>query len=145
MASDTRQKLSLGHQFRSREARDHFKAFLETAERGEIAVVLRDSHLVLLRRDVLESVIAASAPLVVKSAVTDDQFAFWLDGVPVHAVGADLDEAEAEFLDALVDYAELWFDELQLAPNHAPNRNLALRVAMYAGDRDELRRVVFGD
>ena len=65
--------------------------------------------------------------------------------VPVHAIGNGLDEAEDEFLDALVDYAELWLSELRHAPNHRSNAPLVQRIVMYAGDRDELRRVVFGD
>jgi len=77
--------------------------------------------------------------------VTDGQIAFWLRDVPVHAVGADLEEAEVRFLDALVDYADLWFHELRYAANHAQHQHLALRVAMYAGNREELRRVVFGE
>jgi hypothetical protein len=60
-------------------------------------------------------------------------------------VGRDLDEATETFLDALVDYAEMWFSELRRAPNHAGNRHLALRIAIFAGDRHELARVVFGD
>jgi hypothetical protein len=65
--------------------------------------------------------------------------------VPVHAVGADIDQAEEEFLDALIDYADLWMKELRHAPNHAKNEILVTRIAMFAGDREELRQVVFSE
>lgn len=135
----------LGHQFKSREARDNIKAVLDTAEHGGIAVICRDAPVVVLSRDALDEALGRLAPLDVRSGVTDGQVAFWLDDAPVHAVGASLDDAEDEFLDALVDYVELWFEDLHRAPNHAQHKALALRVAMFAGDRDELRRVVFGD
>jgi len=139
-------KFELGHQFRAREARDQFKDVLDEAEQGGVAVVRRrDKPVVLLLREQVDRLVEAKAPLDVMSAVTDGQIAFWLRDVPVHAVGADLEEAEVRFLDALVDYADLWFHELRYAANHAQHQHLALRVAMYAGNREELRRVVFGE
>jgi hypothetical protein len=144
-AVDTSARFLLGHELKSREARDHFRQVLDAAEHGGVPVVRREIPVVVVRRDILDSVLAEVAPLDVKSAVTHGQFAFWLDNPPVHAVGDDLDRAEDEFLDALVDYAELWIDELQHVPNHVSNRDVVLRIAMFAGARDELRRVVFGD
>lgn len=145
MRTSAARKFEFGHQFKAREARDQLKDVLDEAERGGVAVVRREKPVVLVLRDDVDQLVASKAPLDVESAVTDGQFAFWLEDVPVHAVGADLDDAEEQFLDALVDYADLWYQELRYAPNHARNQCLALRVAMYAGDREELRRVVFGD
>lgn len=87
---------------------------------------------------------SAWAPIEVVSSATDDQVAFWLADGLVHAVGDDLEEATEAFLDALVDYSQCWFDDLQDAPNHAHNLALVRRVAFHSGDRGELRRVVFG-
>lgn len=145
MSARAAAKFEFGHQFKAREARDQLKDVLDEAERGGVAVVRREKPVVLVLRDEVDRLVASRAPFEVKGAVTGGQFAFWLEDVPVHAVGADLDDAEEQFLDALVDYADLWYQELRYAPNHAGNQWLALRVAMYAGDREELRRVVFGD
>jgi hypothetical protein len=135
----------LGHQFKSREARDHFSGLLDEAEKGGVAVVRRDLPFVVVRRDLYDDVLAGRAPFDVRSSVHGSQVSFWLDSVPIHAIGNGLDEAEDEFLGALIDYAELWLSELRHAPNHRTNAPLVQRIVMYAGDRDELRRVVFGD
>lgn len=135
----------LGRRYRSREASDHFRELLDAAEAGATAVVLRSRPLAVVDAAVLEDLLADQAPIDVVSSVTGDQVAFWLADGLVHAVGHDLDEATEAFLDALVDYARCWFDDLRDASNHAHNRLLALRVALHCGDRDELRRVVFGD
>ena len=135
----------LGHQFKSREARDHFSGLLDEAEKGGVAVVRRGLPFVVVRRDHCDDVLAGWAPFDVRSSVHGSQVSFWLDGVPVHAVGSGLGEAEEEFLDALIDCAELWLSELRHAPNHRSNAPLVQRIVMYAGDRDELLRVVFAD
>lgn len=92
--------------------------------------MLRSRPLAVVDAAVLEDLLAERAPIEVVSSVTGDQVAFWLADGLVHA---------------LVDYVQCWFDDLRDAPNHAHNRLLALRVALHCGDRDELRRVVFGD
>lgn len=43
----------------------------------------------------------------------------FLPGTPVAADGADLDEASADFVAALREYAEDWIERLRFAPNHA--------------------------
>lgn len=136
---------AIGHEYKARDARDHFKDLLDAAESGGVAVINRDIPVVMVRRDSFDRLVALRAPLDVKAAVSDNQFAFWLEGVPVHAAASDLDAAEDEFLNALIDYADAWFETLRHAPNHAKNGDLALRVASLAGDREELRHAVFGD
>lgn len=135
----------LGHPYRAREARDHFKDVLDAAERGDVAVVVRDAPMVVLRRDVYDSLLKSAARFRVRSSVREGQVSFWMDDVPVHATGATLDEAEGAFLDALIDYADLWQKELRHAPNHKQNADLVRRITIYAGDRDQLSRVVFDD
>lgn len=88
---------------------------------------------------------AAQSPFDVKVSVTGHQTSMWIDGVPVHGVGDSYEEAEDDFLDALVSYAEEWVEELRYAPNHRANAPLVERVLMFAGDREELRRVVFDE
>ncbi len=143
--ADPRASFALTHQFKAREARDHFKELMDRAESGGVAVLRRNSTMVLVERDVLDAALAVQHPFDVNVSFSDGQTSMWIDGVPVHGVGDSYDEAEEDFLDALVDYAEAWVSELRLAPNHKANAGLVERVLMFAGERDELRRVVFGE
>lgn len=79
----------------------------------------------------------------VVSSVTPKQVSFWSKELPVHGVGESVEAAEEDFLDAVVDYADAWFEELRYAPNHRAFGNLVRRVMSYEGDRDGLRRAVF--
>jgi len=136
----------VGRQLRSREARDNFSGLLDEAAHGGVPVVLRDDQsFVLVTRDAYDDALAARAPFDVRSSVHNGQFSLWLDDIPVHAVGSSLDEAEAELLDALIDYADLWLSELRHAPNHRQHEPLVHRVAAFAADRDALHRIVLGD
>lgn len=137
--------LELGQRYKSRSARDHLKQVLDAAEMGSTAVITRDRPVAAVDAAVLEELLSTRAPFNVLSSVTDDQIAFWLEDGLVHATGATFDEAAAAFLDALVEYAEDWFDGLGSAPNHAHNRLLALRVSLHAGDREAFEVAVFGD
>lgn len=136
---------ALTHQFKAREARDHFKELMDRAENGGVAVLRRKSTMVLVDRDLLDAALAAQHPFDVNVSFTGGQTAMWIDGLPIHGVGDSYDSAEDDFLDALVEYAEDWISELRFAPNHRGNSGLVERVLMYAGKRDELRRMVFGD
>lgn len=145
LRADPRASFALAHQFKAREARDHFKELMDRAESGGVAVLRRNSTMVLVERAVLDSALAAKHPFDVKVSFSDGQTSMWIEGVPVHGVGESYDAAEEDFLDALVDYSEAWVSELRFAPNHKANAGLVERVLMFAGDRDELRGVVFGE
>lgn len=133
------------HQFGAREARDNLKLLLDRAEGGAVAVVRRNAPVVVASRDVFDAALAPQAPFNVNVSVTTTQVSMWIDGLPTHAVGSTLDEAEDEFLDALVEYAEDWLEELRFAPNHKQHAGLVQRILMYAEEREEFRRVVFDD
>lgn len=138
-------KFETGHQFKAREARDNLRDVLDAAEAGDAVVIRRRVPVVLLRRELTDKALAADYPLDPQVSLGDDHVAIWIDGLPVHAEEATYDEAEEALLDALVDYAELWSVELRHAPNHAGSAGYVRRVVMYAGDREELRRIVFDD
>ena len=108
-------------------------------------VITRDRPVAAIDARALEELLAIRAPFDVLSSVTNDQVALWLSDGSAYAVGPDLATATVGFLDALVDYAQSWFDDLREAPNHAQNRWLAMRIALHAGDREELEHAVFGD
>jgi len=138
-------EIPVGMRYKSRSARDHIKDVLDAAEAGGTAIITRDRPVAAVDAGVLAELLAEQAPFDVVSSVTEDQVAFWLADGLVHGVGSNLAEATDDFLDALVDYAQSWFEDLRNAPNHAHNRLLVLRVALHAGDREELERVVFDD
>jgi hypothetical protein len=136
---------SMGRRYKSRSARDNFSELLTAAEAGVPSVITRDRPVATIDAQLLEELLATRAPFDVLSSVTDDQVAFWLADGSAHAVGPDLVSATEDFLDALIDYAQRWYEDLQKAPNHVQNRWLALRIALHAGDRKELEHAVFGD
>ena len=136
---------SIGQRYKSRSARDNFSELISAAEAGVPSVITRDHPVATIDARMLEELLATRAPFDVLSSVTDDQVAFWLADGSAHAVGPDLGSATEGFLDALIDYAQSWFDDLRDAPNHAQNRWLALRIALHAGEREELENTVFGD
>ena len=94
------------------------------AESAVVSVVRRTSPVVVAPREVIARALAALYPFDVQVSVGESQVSMWLDQAPVHGVGATYEEAEKEFLDALLDYAELWVDELKSAPNHRGNEGL---------------------
>ena len=141
-----RAKSILGRQYKIAAARANFSAVMAAAERGEFPVVRRaDVPVVLIRRDDLDATLESAAPFEPVTSIHNGQVSIWLEAVPVHGNGANYADAEDDFLDALIDYAELWYAELRYAPNHKQNGELVRRIAMYAERRDELREVVFAE
>lgn len=134
----------VGHQFKAREARDHFRELLDIAENGGVAVLRRKATMAIVRREVLDQALAAQYPFDVKVSFDSGQTSMWVEGVPVHGVGDSYDAAQEDFLAALVDYAQAWVERLRFAPNHAAHAGLVARVLLFAGDTDELRCAVFG-
>jgi hypothetical protein len=138
-------EIPLGIHYKSRAARDHIKDVLDAAEAGGTAIITRDRPVAAVDAEVLAELLAAQAPFNILSSTTEDEVAFWLADGLVHGVGHDIVQATDDFLDALIDYAKSWFEDLRGAPNHAHNKLLVLRIALHSGDRNELERAVFGD
>lgn len=135
----------LTHQFGAREARDHWREILDRAEGGVVTVVRRTSPVVIVPRQQMQAALRHLQPIDVQVSVGADHVAMWLNGIPVHGEGPTYGDAECDFLDALVEYAEDWVQELRHAPNHRGNAALVTQVLMFADDRDELRELVFGE
>lgn len=112
----------------STDVRRNWRACLDRAEerlpvsftRGETSFSVVSSTFLrdLLRRSI-------PAPVVVAE---DDGWSVFLDGHPVAADGADLDEALDDFVVALVDYADAWIERLHSVSNHQDAAPLALLV-----------------
>ncbi|CRK55774.1 hypothetical protein [Alloactinosynnema sp. L-07] len=66
----------------------------------------------------------------------------FVPGLPVAADGASLDEAIAEMVDALREYAEDWQRHLLDAPNHRDNWGLVQLISFC--DDEQLREWLVG-
>jgi predicted RNase H-like HicB family nuclease len=63
-------------------------------------------------------------------------------GLPIAADGATFDEAVAETVDALRDYADDWQERLLDSPNHRDNWGLVQLVSL--SDDEQLRDWIVG-
>ncbi|RZT14714.1 prevent-host-death family protein [Kribbella sp. VKM Ac-2569] len=124
--------MSSGIEYRSaREAREHFKEILDAADDGRPATVTRDSRRVAaVDADRLVHFLTRVRPAGAEVVAENDSWSLFIPGLPVAADGVTLDDAVAEMIDALRDYAEEWVDHLRLAPNHAENWGLVQIVAL---------------
>ncbi|MHB8318890.1 MAG: prevent-host-death protein [Acidimicrobiales bacterium] len=136
---------ALLHEFKAREAREHWKDILDLAESGAVAVVCRNSPVAVVDRQVLDDALARSHPFDVQVSIGKGRVSMWIDGLSVHGDGATLAEAEEDFLDALLDYAQAWVDELHVAPNHRDHGGLVRRVLLSGGNRELLRKAIFDE
>lgn len=149
---DTRSKTAgispIGIRFKSREARDQWGFMLNVAEEGLLPIVQHErighrEPVVLVRRDVLKKALKGVERKPILSSVHEGSVSLWIDGVPVHAIGRTLDEAEEAFVEALLDYTELWMAELKHAPNHQQNWAWVQLAMLFASEPELLRSELF--
>lgn len=100
-------------------ARAHLEDLLDAAAQGRVATVSRESGRIALvdaarLRDALAALTRSHARMVLE----EGEWAAFLPGLPVHAVGTSVDEVVGELADALREYAEDWHHHLRTAPNH---------------------------
>jgi predicted RNase H-like HicB family nuclease len=125
------------------DARAHLKALLDAAERGRVATVRRDSARTAVvdverLRHYLASVTPAHAQVVSEAG----GWSVFIPGLPVAADGATFDEAVAEMVGALREYAEDWQDHLLDTPNHRENWGLVQLISL--SDDEQLRDWLVG-
>ncbi|SFT03374.1 prevent-host-death protein [Saccharopolyspora flava] len=118
------------------DARVHLKDLLDAAERGQVATVRRDSATTAVvdverLRHFLTSLVPSRAQVVPEA----DGWSVFIPGLPVAADGATFDEAIAEMVDALREYAEDWQERLLDAPNHRENWGLVQLIALSDDER----------
>jgi predicted RNase H-like HicB family nuclease len=118
------------------DARAHFKDLLDAAERGRVATVRRDAGRTAVvdverLRGVLTVLIAPRAQVVAEAG----GWSVFIPGLPVAADGATFDEAIAEMIDALREYAEDWQERLLDAPNHRDNWGLVQLISLSSDDQ----------
>ncbi len=114
------------------EARNSISAIYDRASLGGVSVISRGSRrsMAAVPVDRLAQALALIAPLAAQVSFSEHGVAAWLPSLPVHAQGADLNEAVARLADALLDYADLWESELSGAPNHRDNWALVARARL---------------
>lgn len=120
------------------DARAHLKDLLDAAEKGRVATVRRESATTAVvdverLRHFLTSLIPSRAEVVSEAG----GWSVFISGLPVAADGATFDEAVAEMIDALRDYADDWQERLLDSPNHRENWGLVQLVSL---SDDELLR-----
>jgi hypothetical protein len=112
------------------EARDNFKQLLDAAESGRPAIVRRDGRAtVFVSAERLQYFLAKISS---HATVVHDAGSWWvfIQGLPVSADGASLDEALDDMVLALREYADDWQDRLSAAPNHAENWGIVQLVSL---------------
>jgi predicted RNase H-like HicB family nuclease len=119
-------------------ARSNFKDLLDAAEQGRVATVRRESATSVVvdanrMRYFLASVIPSRAQVVPEAG----GWSVFIPGLPVAADAESFDEAIADMVLALREYAEDWQDHLRDAPNHRENWGLVQLIAL--SDDEQLR------
>ena len=114
------------------DTRNRLKEVLDTADRGvPVGVERHGRRVVMMDMALLHELLADSPRLRRPEAVAEaGGWSVFLPGTPIAADGTDLDEAAAEFVAALREYAEDWIDRLRFAPNHAQHWPLVHFVSL---------------
>jgi hypothetical protein len=105
--------------------------------RGKRAAVLVDA-------EEQAQVLARAFPFSPEVFFHDDSVAVWLPELAVFGQGETLDEAKEDLVDAVLDYADSWYDEnLRAAPMHAARAGWLQRIRLAGPDR--VPQVLFND
>ncbi|MGH3259193.1 MAG: prevent-host-death protein [Streptosporangiaceae bacterium] len=126
------------HYDSSSAARANFKDLLDAAGKGQVATVRRDSGTAaVLDASRLRHFLAAVVPSRAKVVAEAGGWSVFIPGLPLAADGDTLDEAIADMVEVLREYAQDWQDRLLNAPNHRDNWGLVQLVELSTDD--ELR------
>ncbi|PSL00711.1 antitoxin of RelE/RelB toxin-antitoxin system [Murinocardiopsis flavida] len=126
------------------DARAHLKALLDAAERGRVATVRRESATTaIVDSERLRHYLAAVTPSQAQVVPEAGGWSVFIPGLPVAADAGTFDEAVAEMVDALREYADDWQDHLLDAPNHRGNWGLVQLISL--SDDGQLRDWVVGE
>jgi predicted RNase H-like HicB family nuclease len=101
------------------DARAHLKDLLDAAERGRPATVRReDRRSALVDAERLRPFLAAVFPSDAQVVPEAGGWSAFLPGAPIAADGDTFEDAIAELVGALREYAEDWVDHLAEQANH---------------------------
>jgi predicted RNase H-like HicB family nuclease len=135
--------MSIIHYDSYTEARAHLKDLLDAAERGRVATVRRDNaRTAVVDVDRLRSSLASLSTPRTQVVAEAGGWSAFIPGLPIAADGATFDEAIAEMIQALREYADDWQERLLDAPNHRHNWALVQMICL--SDDDQLREWLVG-
>lgn len=125
------------------DARTHLKNLLDAAERGRVATVRREAgRTALVGVERLRQLLASLVPSRAQVVGEAGGWSVFIPGVPVAADGETFDDAIAEMIDALREYAADWQQRLLDAPNHRDQWGLVQLIEL--SDDDQLRDWLVG-
>ncbi|KUO16893.1 prevent-host-death protein [Streptomyces dysideae] len=125
------------------QARAHLKDLLDAADEGRVATVRRDSgRAAVVDVERLRHYLALVCPSKAQTVAEAGGWSLFIPGLPVAADGATFDEAIAEMVQALREYAEDWQDRLRTATNHQDHWGLVQLIAL--SDDQQLRDWLVG-
>lgn len=125
------------------QARAHLRDVLDAAHTGRVATVARDrERFAVVDAEVLRLQLVSARTANAVVAAEGGGWSAFLPGVPVHGEGDTFDEALADLVEALRDYAEDWNERLLDAPNHRGNWSLVTLVEL--SDDNQLREWIVG-
>lgn len=112
-------------------ARNNLKKLLDAAENGQVATFRRDeTTAAVLDADRLRHFLASVLPWRAQVVAEADGWSVFLSGLPIAADGATFEEAIAEMIDAMREYAEDWQERLLNAANHRDNWGLVQFISL---------------
>lgn len=128
------------------EARRQLPALLDKVRGGRWQLIGRRGRpeVVVAGAAQLAELLGACCPFAPEVFIEKDEVGIYLAELDVHGVGATLEEAEADLIEAALEYVEDWEDHLYAAPNHRGRVGHVRRLEL-AGDAAGLRRVLFGE
>lgn len=116
-------------------ARTHFKDVLDASESGRSVTVSRDGQVsVVMQAEHLRKFFSRTVSPRVELATEDGRVIALMSGRPFVSEGATVDDALADLLDSLREYAEDWETRLQHAPNHRDNWALVQLVKLSSNE-----------
>ena len=103
-----------------------------------VGIRSRDRTVTVVSAEALRGVLRSSPQLPRPLVVAENGgWSVLLPGTPVAAEGDSMDQASAEFVLALREYAEDWEERLHSAPNHRPNWVLVCFLGLMSDDELE--------
>lgn len=125
------------------EARARLKDLIDAADRGRVATVHRDSSRVAVV-DIarLRHFLAELIPVRAQAVSEAGGWSVFLPGYPIAADGTTFDDALADMVDALREYAEDWQDHLLDVANHREHWGLVQLISLSTDE--ELRDWLVG-
>lgn len=117
-------------------ARAGLRQLLDTARSGKVTTLRRDGEsFTVVQSERLRDALARMLPSRPVVAADGSSWAAYIPGVPVAGDGHSVDDAVADLIDALRDYATDWNDRLLTAPNHRDNWALVELVELSSDDQ----------